>query len=76
HILLEDINVDQEGNVGHQHIDFIYFAKAESDDINPATGEQCRDDWQWFTQNELQSHPNLTPEVRQLGLEAIQVVQD
>ena len=38
----------------HSHVNFIYFAKAKSDKVKPAEGEQ-QDGWKWCTKEELQS---------------------
>src|SRR3989344_6355770 len=37
---------------GHEHISLIYFAKAPSDKLAPAEGEQ-QDGMKWFTREEL-----------------------
>ena len=47
HLLLENINPY------HQHIDFIYYATAVSNDLNPALGETNQ--LQWFTLAQLQN---------------------
>ncbi|PSP59605.1 NUDIX hydrolase [Halobacteriales archaeon QH_7_66_37] len=38
HFLLEDINVC-DGEVGHQHVDFVYYGTVGSRDLDPAPGE-------------------------------------
>lgn len=63
YILLEDINPN------HQHIDFIYFARAVSDVLSPMEGEST--DMRWLDPDELTSDPKLTPDIRTLGREAI-----
>lgn len=62
HILLEDISGT------HEHIDLIYYAKTESNVLNPQDGETTN--IKWFTTDEIQ---NLdAPEnVKMLSLEAI-----
>jgi len=52
HFQLADVNVFDEG-VGHQHVDMVYYARAESREITPADGEQPAADWGWFTPDEL-----------------------
>jgi 8-oxo-dGTP pyrophosphatase MutT (NUDIX family) len=47
HLLLENINPF------HQHIDFIYYATAVSDQLNPANGETNR--LKWFDQTDLEN---------------------
>jgi 8-oxo-dGTP pyrophosphatase MutT (NUDIX family) len=74
HFLLEDINVDAEGNVGHQHIDFIFYGAAPSRDIQPGPGEQPADDWTWFTPEELRAHGDIPADVVEIGQRAIETV--
>lgn len=74
HFLLEDINVDAEGNVGHQHIDFIFYGVAPSRDIQPGPGEQPADDWTWFTPAELRSHGDIPADVVEIGQRAVEAV--
>jgi 8-oxo-dGTP diphosphatase len=47
HLLLENINPY------HQHIDFIYYATAVSNQLNPANGETNR--IKWFNQADLEN---------------------
>jgi ADP-ribose pyrophosphatase YjhB (NUDIX family) len=76
HVMLFDINVHPDGEVGHQHIDFVYFGEAESRDIAPeGTDEAAADEWEWFTPAELRERDELTTEVVQIGLEAIEAVE-
>ena len=65
HILLENINTF------HQHIDFIYFARAFSDEIQPDEGESTQ--VKWFAAEDL-SDPNLTEDVRKLAHEALEAI--
>jgi len=72
--LLEDINVC-DGEVGHQHVDFIYYGEAESREIAPAAGEQPATDWEWFTPAELRERAEELPaDVVELGQRAIEAV--
>lgn len=70
-ILLEDINVTEHG-VGHQHIDFIYFARTESRTLNPAAGEMPVDAWRWFDQSDLVTDDRFESDVVALGIDAIE----
>jgi len=36
----------------HEHISFIYFAKASTDEVRPGEGEK-QDEIKWFTDEEL-----------------------
>ncbi len=77
HFLVEDINVDQNGAVGHQHIDFIFYGAAPTRDIQPGPGEQPAEDWAWFTVAELESRSNEIPaDVVEIGKRAIEAVAD
>jgi ADP-ribose pyrophosphatase YjhB (NUDIX family) len=60
-LLLEDINV-ADGKVGHQHMDFVYFAAAPQRDLDPASGEPGPEAWKWFTPEELETGPENLPE--------------
>jgi len=76
HFLLEDINVDESGEVGHQHIDFIFYGAAQSRDIQPGPGEQPASDWTWFTPEELDAHSDEIPaDVVEIGRRAIETVE-
>ena len=75
HFLLEDINVDQQGQVGHQHIDFIFYGAAESRNIDPGPGEQPAEDWGWFTSDALGTNEDRFPaDVIEVGQRAIEAV--
>lgn len=69
HLLLEDINVSEAG-VGHQHIDFVYYGRADSRELAPADGEQGRETWEWVEPEEL-GEGRFDADVRRLGREAI-----
>lgn len=73
---LEDINVHDEA-VGHQHIDFVYYATAETRTVDPAPDEQPAADWRWFTTQALETPPeNLPTDVEQTAREAISELSD
>ena len=77
HFLLEDINVDAEGEVGHQHIDFIFYGQAHSRDITPGPGEQPAEDWEWFTAADLRERADRFPaDVVEIGQRAIEAVRE
>lgn len=69
HLLLEDINVSEEG-VGHQHIDFVYYGRADSRRVVPDDGEQSAGAWEWITPEELDGE-RFDADVTVLGREAI-----
>lgn len=67
HLLLEDINPY------HQHIDFIYYAKAHTDEIIPEHGESER--FMWLSKDEIQAK-EMPANVRMCALEALQLLKD
>jgi 8-oxo-dGTP pyrophosphatase MutT (NUDIX family) len=76
HVMLFDIDVYPDGEVGHQHVDFIYFAEAENRDIDPEGDDEAdADEWVWFTADDLRREDELTTEVVEIGLEAIEAVE-
>ena len=73
HFLLEDIDVC-DGEVGHQHVDFVFYGRVDSREVDPGPGEQPAADWAWFTPAELREHPDLEPDVREIGQRAVETV--
>lgn len=74
HQMLYDINV-HDGDVGHQHIDHVYYATVPNRDISPEPDEVGADAWQWYTPTELQES-ELPPNVVQFGVEAIRATEN
>lgn len=74
HCMLYDVDVC-DGDVAHQHIDFVYYGEATCRNLSPDDDERVAGRWQWFTPNELRAHDGLTEEVRTLGIEAIERVE-
>ena len=72
--MLYDIN-EHDGEVGHQHIDLIYYATVPSRDISPAAGEASADAWQWYTRRDLR-RSDLPEDNVTFGLEAIRAATD
>jgi 8-oxo-dGTP pyrophosphatase MutT (NUDIX family) len=74
--LLEDINTC-DGEVGHQHIDFVFYGAVETRAITPGPDEQPADDWEWFTPAELRDNAEmLEPDVVEIGQLAIETVDE
>ncbi|MCO8246195.1 MULTISPECIES: NUDIX domain-containing protein [unclassified Haladaptatus] len=74
HIMLYD--VDQfDGEVAHQHIDFVYYGEAVNRDLAPDDDERRADCWRWFSPDDLRTHEAVTEEVVTLGIEAIERVE-
>ncbi|WP_224332232.1 NUDIX hydrolase [Haloprofundus halobius] len=70
HLLLADITIHGD-EVGHQHIDHIYYATVERRAIDPGNGEPGADAWEWYDPENLRTS-GLDPDVVELGLEAIE----
>lgn len=67
HILLEDIKP------GHQHIDLVYYATANSFEVKPDDGEAI--DLKWFTAGEINELANVPENVKICALEAIKLLK-
>jgi len=75
HFLLEDINTCGD-EVGHQHIDFVFYGRADSHDIDPEPGEQPADDWEWLGPDDLRDRASkLEEDVVEVGQRAIDAVE-
>ncbi|MCX6739889.1 MAG: NUDIX domain-containing protein [Candidatus Parcubacteria bacterium] len=66
HILLEDINQF------HQHIDFIYYATAQTDELHPQDGETSA--LKWFTAEEIKNLDGAPENTKVLALEALELL--
>lgn len=67
------MNIHPDGEVGYQHIDFIYFAEVSSREIEPADGEASATAWDWYTPEELRES-DLDPDTIQMAIEAIETI--
>ncbi len=65
HIILENINQF------HQHIDFIYYAEANTSELNPAEGEVK--DLRWLTEDEIKALGKIPANVKKTSLEALRI---
>jgi len=74
HFQLADVNVC-EGEVGHQHIDHVFYARGESREIDPQAGEAPAEAWQWFGRADLAA-ADLQPDVAEIGRRAIDAVEE
>lgn len=75
HLNLHDIHHYDDGTPGHQHIDFLYYGTVPSRNITPADGERGDTHWEWFTVDDLERDDRLSPEVRDMGREAIETFE-
>jgi 8-oxo-dGTP pyrophosphatase MutT (NUDIX family) len=65
HIFLEDIHE------GHQHIDFIYYAKANTFELNPAEDETA--ELRWFATEEINELDAGQP-IKYIAREALELL--
>ncbi len=75
--LLEDIDVHPTGEVGHQHVDFVYYGAVDSRDVRPAGDDEAAPArWEWFTPADLRENAHrLEPDVVEVGQRAIEAVE-
>ncbi|SFR48675.1 MULTISPECIES: NUDIX hydrolase [Halorubrum] len=74
HLMLHDINVHEDGSVGHQHVDHLYYARVDSRAIAPDGDDEVDPtQWRWYTPEELAAS-DLPEDVVDLGREAIAAV--
>ena len=74
HMMLYDINVHDDGTVGHQHVDHVYFAHVDGRDIAPDRDDEVESEvWNWYTAEELRAS-DVDPDTVQIGAEAIETV--
>ena len=62
-----------DGEVAHQHVDHVYFARVPDREIDPAAGEAPAERWEWYTPSALRS-AGLDSDVVRMGTEAIRAV--
>jgi len=74
HTMLYDINVHDDGTVGHQHIDHVYFAAVDDREIDPDGDDEVgADAWEWYTPEDLRES-DVDSDTTQIGIEAIETV--
>jgi 8-oxo-dGTP pyrophosphatase MutT (NUDIX family) len=73
HQMLYDIDVHDDGEVSHQHIDHVYYARVDGREIHPAGDDEADPSaWAWYDRSDLRES-DLDPDTVQLALEAIEV---
>jgi ADP-ribose pyrophosphatase YjhB (NUDIX family) len=76
HLMLHDINVHEDGSVGHQHVDHLYYGCVDSREIAPDGADEAdAESWRWYTPAELAAS-DLPADVVELGREAVAAVDD
>lgn len=73
HVQLADVNV-YDGTVGHQHVDLVYYARADDREIDPGDGEVDASAWEWFSADQLAEDERINDDVAEIGRRAIQTV--
>ena len=63
-------------NVGHEveNIDFIYFARALTDKVNPQKGESK--ELFWFTKEEIENNDTIKPHFKVMALDALRILKE
>lgn len=63
-------------NVGHEveNIDFIYFARAFSNEVRPQKGESK--EVYWFTKEEIERNDTIKPHVKVMALDALRILSN
>lgn len=61
-------------NKYHQHINFVYFAKAITKNLSPGKGESK--ELNWYTKEEINSSTYLLPNIKKYALEALEKLKD
>jgi 8-oxo-dGTP pyrophosphatase MutT (NUDIX family) len=74
HLMLADVNVCGD-EVGHQHVDHVFYATVERRVIDPAPDEPGPDAWAWYDPDDLRA-TDIDADVRELGIEAIETASD
>lgn len=60
-------------NKTHEHITFIYFAKAKSNRINQSENEKS-EECKWFTSKEIEENKELLPNIKFYALKALKKI--
>ena len=55
----------------HQHIDLIYYATSESNEVVP---ENDDDEWMWMTAAEIKDNPDIEPFIKHYALGALETL--
>jgi len=71
HMQLADIDTC-DGDVAHQHIDMVFYARANSREIQPNENEVDATNWEWFSPSELQADARIDDYETEIGQDAIE----
>lgn len=63
-------------NVGKEveNIDFIYFARATTNEVNPQKGESK--ELYWFSEEEIEGNDDIKPHVKEMALKALNTLKE
>jgi len=75
HLQLADIDVC-DGEVAHQHVDMVYFARADDRRLDPGEGEVPAERWEWFGPEQLAEDDRVPGDVADIGREAVAAVAE
>jgi len=67
YILLENIGQEVE------NIDFIYFAKTNTNNVNPQKSES--QELYWLSEEEIKTNPDIKEHIRIMAIEALKTVK-
>ncbi|MCA9496914.1 MAG: NUDIX domain-containing protein [Nanoarchaeota archaeon] len=56
-------------NEFHEHVDFVFYGKAKTGDLNPEKGESKK--LMWFSREEIESSSYIREEIKTYALEAL-----
>lgn len=71
--MLYDVDV-VDGTPAHQHVDHVFFARAETRDIDPVGDDEvAADEWEWYSPSDLRTG-DIDDDVVTIGTEAIEAV--
>lgn len=59
------------GRSEHQHLDLIYYATSDTDEVIP---ENSTDEWVWLTAEEVRNHSDMTPKIKSYALGALKTL--
>ncbi len=74
HVQLADVNV-YDGQVGHQHVDLVYYAAAPHRGLDPDDDEQPAESWEWFEPPALDDDGRIDDDVAEIGRRAVETVE-
>lgn len=57
----------------HQHIDLIYYATSETDEVVP---ENDDDEWMWLTKEEIEKNEEIEPLIKVYAIGALEKIGD